>query len=64
MRPRLSLVSNSQNQQLDGEAQLEDMLDDPVLLALMQRDGVTRQALLDLVAGIRSRRWPERRQAA
>ena len=38
----------------DGEPSLEDMLDDPVIQAVMAQDGVERQEIVDLVASIQS----------
>ncbi len=38
----------------DGEPSLEEMLDDPVIQAVMAQDGVGRQELVDLVASIQS----------
>lgn len=38
----------------DGEPTLEEMLDDPVIQAVMAQDGVERQEIVDLVAAIQS----------
>lgn len=38
----------------DGEPSLEEMLDDPVIQAVMAQDGVERQEIVDLVASIQS----------
>lgn len=38
----------------DGEPSLEEMLDDPVVQAVMAQDGVERQELVDLVASLQS----------
>lgn len=38
----------------DGEPSLEEMLDDPVIQAVMAQDGVERQEIVDLVAAIQS----------
>lgn len=38
----------------DGEPSLEEMLDDPVVQAVMAQDGVERQEIVDLVASIQS----------
>ena len=38
----------------DGEPNLEEMLDDPVIQAVMAQDGVERQEIVDLVASIQS----------
>ncbi len=40
--------------EFDGEPSLEDMLDDPVIQAVMAQDGVDRQEIVDLVASIQS----------
>lgn len=40
--------------EFDGEPSLEEMLDDPVIQAVMAQDGVERQELVDLVASIQS----------
>lgn len=40
--------------EFDGEPTLEEMLDDPVIQAVMAQDGVERQELVDLVASIQS----------
>ena len=39
----------------DGEATLGELLDDPVTHAVMRRDGVSRQSLLQILDGARSR---------
>lgn len=39
---------------LDGEPSLEEMLDDPVIQAVMAQDGIERQEIVDLVASIQS----------
>ncbi|MBI3507502.1 MAG: hypothetical protein HY059_21915 [Proteobacteria bacterium] len=50
----------------DGEPSLGELIDDPVTLAVMRRDGVTRQSLLAVLDAARSRlgfaagRLPER----
>lgn len=38
----------------DGEPSLDEMLDDPVIQAVMTQDGVARQEVVDLVASIQS----------
>jgi hypothetical protein len=38
----------------DGEPSLDEMLDDPVVQAVMAQDGVERQEIVDLVASIQS----------
>jgi hypothetical protein len=40
---------------LDGEPTLDEMLDDPVIQAVMARDGVARDEIEDLVALINAR---------
>ncbi len=40
---------------LDSEPSLDEMLDDPVVQAVMTRDGVDRRALMQLVGEARSR---------
>jgi len=40
---------------LDGEPSLDEMLDDPVIQAVMARDGVARGEIEDLVAAIHAR---------
>ena len=37
---------------LDGEPSLDEMLDDPVIQAVMARDGVARAEIEDLIAAI------------
>jgi hypothetical protein len=43
---------------LDFEPQLDEMLDDPVVQAVMARDGVERDELLDLVSAVQERLAP------
>ena len=38
----------------DGEPSLEEMLDDPLVQAVMTQDGVGRQDIVDLVASLQS----------
>ena len=38
----------------DGEPSLDEMLDDPVIQAVMIQDGVGRQDIVDLVASLQS----------
>ncbi len=38
----------------DGEPSLEEMLDDPVIRAVMDQDGVERREIVDLVASIQA----------
>ncbi|MBI3452406.1 MAG: hypothetical protein HY057_06160 [Rhodospirillales bacterium] len=38
-----------------GEPSLDEMLDDPVVQAMMARDGVKREALVALIAAARTR---------
>lgn len=38
----------------DGEPSLEEMLDDPVIQAVMSQDGVGRQEIVDLVASLQT----------
>lgn len=38
----------------DGEPSLDEMLDDPVIQAVMTQDGVGRQEIVDLVASLQS----------
>lgn len=40
--------------EFDGEPSLDEMLDDPVVQAVMAQDGVQRQEIVDLVASIQS----------
>jgi hypothetical protein len=40
---------------LDGEPHLDEMLDDPVIQAVMARDGVARGEIEDLMAVISAR---------
>lgn len=56
---RVSTVSSSSMSRghvldFDGEPSLEEMLDDPVIQAVMAQDGVERQEIVDLVASIQS----------
>jgi hypothetical protein len=39
---------------LDGEPTLDEMLDHPVIQAVMAQDGVAREEIVDLVASIQS----------
>lgn len=41
---------------LDYEPRIDDMLDDPVIKALMDRDGVRRGDLVDLILAVKARR--------
>lgn len=43
---------------LDFEPRLDDMLDDPVVQAMMARDGVERDEILDLAASVQERLGP------
>ena len=47
-------VSRGRVLDFDGEPSLEEMLDDPVIQAVMAQDGVERQEIVDLVASIQS----------
>ena len=38
----------------DGEPSLDELLDDPVIRAVMAQDGVERQEIVDLVASLQS----------
>ncbi|HEX6978621.1 MAG TPA: hypothetical protein VF342_04930 [Alphaproteobacteria bacterium] len=40
---------------LDGEPRLDELLDDPVMKALMARDGVDRVALIALISDVQRR---------
>ena len=40
---------------LDGEPTLQELLDDPVIEAIMARDGVRRDELVSLISEVRSR---------
>ena len=40
--------------EFDDEPSLDEMLDDPVIRAVMAQDGVERQEIVDLVASIQS----------
>ena len=40
--------------EFDDEPSLDEMLDDPVIQAVMAQDGVERQEIVDLVASIQS----------
>jgi hypothetical protein len=44
---------------LDGEPSLDEMLDDPVIQAVMSRDGVARDEIEDLVALLNARFYGE-----
>lgn len=39
----------------DPELPLAELIDDPVTQAVMQRDGVTREALVQMLGSVRSR---------
>lgn len=43
---------------LDFEPQLNDMLDDPVVQAMMTRDGVERDEILELVSSVQEKLGP------
>lgn len=43
----------------DPEPRVEELLDDPIVQALMARDGVTRPALETLIAQLRRRLGPD-----
>ncbi len=47
-------ISRGQVLEFDGEPSLEELLDDPVIQAVMVQDGVERQEIVDLVASIQS----------
>lgn len=49
-----ALVARPRLLESDGEPTLEEMLDDPVIQAVMAQDGVERQEIVDLVAAIQS----------
>ena len=49
-----SSVTQARVLDFDGEPSLEEMLDDPVIQAVMAQDGVERQEIVDLVASIQS----------
>jgi hypothetical protein len=42
----------------DDEPQLQEMLEDPVIQAVMARDGVARAQLVDLVHSVQARLGP------
>jgi len=42
------------NRRVHGEPDLSELLDDPILHALMQRDGVTADGLARVIEGARS----------
>ncbi len=50
----LGSMTGRQVLDFDGEPSLEEMLDDPVIQAVMAQDGVERQEIVDLVASIQS----------
>ncbi len=54
LAPRRGAVSPGRALELDGEPSLEEMLDDPVIQAVMAQDGIERQEIVDLVASIQS----------
>jgi len=43
------------SERLDGEPRIEELLDDPVMEALMARDGVDRDALITLITDVQQR---------
>lgn len=47
-------ITRGQVLDFDGEPSLEEMLDDPVIQAVMAQDGIERQEIVDLVASIQS----------
>ena len=51
---RQAQVESDRMLDLDGEPSLEEILDDPVIQAVMAQDGVERQDVMDLVASIQS----------
>ncbi len=48
------VMSRGRVLEFDGEPSLDEMLDDPVIQAVMAQDGVERQEIVDLVASIQS----------
>ena len=49
-----SSMSRGRVLDFDGEPSLDEMLDDPVIQAVMAQDRVERQEIVDLVASIQS----------
>ena len=47
-------VDTSRLLDFDGEPSLDELLDDPVIQAVMAQDGVERQEIVDLVASLQS----------
>ncbi len=47
-------ADNGKVLEFEGEPSLDEMLDDPVVQAVMTQDGVDRQEIVDLVASIQS----------
>jgi hypothetical protein len=56
-------VSFHRNRNWDPEPRLDDLFDDPVLLALMTRDRIDRPALQRVIDGARSRLGRDRTAA-
>lgn len=50
--------SPRKKEDLNAEPGLRDALADPVVQAVMRRDGVTQEALLRLIAAVRARLFP------
>jgi hypothetical protein len=52
---RKSLAGNRRYRRLDGEPTIGELLDDPVIEAMMARDGVARADLVHLMDEVRCR---------
>ena len=48
-------AGNRRSRRLDGEPTIRELLDDPVIEAMMARDGVARADLVHLMDEVRSR---------
>jgi hypothetical protein len=49
------LVRSRSTFKLDGEPSIQELIDDPVMRAMMARDGVELTALVSLIADVKSR---------
>jgi hypothetical protein len=52
---RKSPAGNRRSRRLDGEPTIRELLDDPVIEAIMARDGVARTDLVHLIDEVRGR---------
>ena len=55
MKARKAPAGNPWHRRLDGEPTITELLDDPVIEAVMARDGVARADLVHLIDEVRGR---------